>query len=118
MDVSSMPPRARAEAFFNVLDDNDTAAIPELVAREFVYEFGDTTIRGRENMIEYLSTGRSIRDTTHELEQVVVDEDICVVEGSVDGRTPNGDPIQSDFIDVFEFDPSSRVIERVGVYTR
>jgi ketosteroid isomerase-like protein len=118
MDTSSMSPRERVESFFEILDDDAASLISDLLSREFVYEFADTTIEGRESMATYLETDRSIRETTHDLRQVVVDEELCAVEGSVEGRSADGSPVSSDFVDVFAFDAESGAIERVAVYTR
>lgn len=118
MDTSAMSPRERVESFFEILDEDATDHMSDLLAREFVYEFADTTIEGPENMEAYLRTDRSIRETTHELQQVVVDGDVCAVEGTVEGRTAEREPVSNNFVDVFEFDVASGAIERVAVYTR
>ncbi|WP_255169077.1 nuclear transport factor 2 family protein [Natrononativus amylolyticus] len=72
---------AVVRAYYAALDGHAYENLESLLASDFRQRRPDRTLEGREAFVRFMREERPNRETTHELESVVVDGDRAVVRG-------------------------------------
>jgi ketosteroid isomerase-like protein len=68
-----MDDTALAREYYRAIDDDDHAALSDVLAGGFVHERPDGTLEGREEFVAFMRSGRPETDTEHVLEAVYED---------------------------------------------
>ena len=65
-----MDDTALAREYYRAIDDDDYAALSDVLAGGFVHERPDGTLEGREEFVAFMRSGRPETDTEHVLEAI------------------------------------------------
>jgi ketosteroid isomerase-like protein len=105
-----------ADAYFEALDAPDYDALRSVFAPDIVYLYPDAApIEGLDDAIRFFEEEKPTSDTDHHITQYVHGPSVTVAEGVSTGLL-DGDPFESHFCDVIEFDDGR--IDRLAVYSR
>lgn len=99
-------------AHYEALDHDEYDRFESLLVPEFTHERPDRTLTGRDAFVEFMRHGRTLKDTTHELREIIVDGETAVAEGTL--RDADGDELFT-FADVHEF--ADGRIREIRTYT-
>lgn len=114
MDVTHR--NAVIDAYFEAKDTDDVEVIEPFIDDAFEYEpLSTEAVRGPDGMRRYYDDLRPPGHTTHELLHRFHAETGSIVEGRVTGAI-EGEPLDTRFCDVFEFDAADGRLRRVTVY--
>ncbi|GAB7019551.1 nuclear transport factor 2 family protein [Halostagnicola bangensis] len=100
--------------YYGALDDHEYETLEEILDPAFVQRRPDRTFDGREAFVEFMRGERPNPDTSHELEELVVDEECGRVAAR--GRVLEGETELFEFADFFEMADES--IVRLETYSR
>lgn len=123
-EAGRMEPPARAREYYRALDDDDYAALGDLLAPAFVQERPDMTLEGRERFVRFMREKRPQSDTTHAVDAVyhrgpadTVDAGDGPVELAVRGRLLDADgDLLARFVDVFVVGADG--VDRLDTFTQ
>jgi ketosteroid isomerase-like protein len=103
--------------YFGGIDARDADRLEAALSADIRYEHPATTVHGLEDAITFMVDDRPPQDSAHEIERRIHVEDVSVAEGRKVG-TVEGEPVDTGFCDVFEFDADESAIASIGVYVR
>ena len=100
--------------YYRAVDEDDYAALSDVLADGFVHERPDATIEGREAFVAFMRSGRPETDTEHVLEAVY--ESSAGDRAAAEGRLLSPDESEwFGFVDTFAV--GDRGIGRLRTYT-
>lgn len=105
---------ALVREYYRAIDEDDYAALTDVLGGGFVHRRPDTMIEGREEFIAFMRSGRPEKDTEHTLEAVYTEDagHRVAVEGQL--RRPDGSEWFR-FVDSFEV--SGGKVREIRTYT-
>jgi ketosteroid isomerase-like protein len=105
---------ALVREYYRAIDEDDYAALANILGGGFVHQRPDTMIEGREEFIEFMKSARPDQDTEHRLEAIYTEDggSRIAVEGRL-CRVDGGEWFR--FVDSFEI--SGRQIREIRTYT-
>lgn len=104
------------DAYFRALDENDPSIAESAVADDFVYDSLSGRLAGFAGLSEYITDRRSVTESDHQRTRVVHGDEASVVQGVVTGTNEDGERVEVDYCDVFEFDVDVDTISQISVY--
>lgn len=103
------------DAYFDAMDAADLSIVRPALADDFVYESLSGELEGFEGLQTYMEELRGLSDTEHRIGLRLHDDAASVAEGTVSGEN-DGESVEADFCNVFEFADGDEAISRISVY--
>ena len=104
------------DTYFEALDQADPELVQGSLADDFVYQSPGGEFEGAEGIRRYIEEIRTMSNSTHEITLRLHDDQASVTEGRVTGDAADGESVQVQFADVFEFDEDDKKLTRCAVY--
>jgi ketosteroid isomerase-like protein len=104
------------DAYFDAMDEEDLEIVEPALADSFVYESLSGDLEGFEGLREYMEERRSLSNSEHRISRRIHGEEASATEGTVVGDGEDGERVEANFCNVFEFDADERGITRIAVY--
>jgi steroid Delta-isomerase len=99
--------------YYELVDQGDVPGLVALFAADAVYHRpGYPPLRGREELLQFYSGQRVIKEGKHTLGDIVVSDDAIAVHGSFHGTLHNGEAVETRFADFFRFNPDGTFSRR------
>lgn len=110
MDVSG---ENAVRRYYELVDQSDVPGLVELFGPDAVYHRpGYPPLRGREELRQFYSEQRVIKDGKHTLGTVVAADDAVAVHGSFSGTLHSGEAVETRFADFFRLNPDGSFSRR------
>ncbi len=102
--VTTVTGETAVRRYYELVDEGDVAGLVALFGVDAVYHRpGYPPLCGREELREFYSGQRVIKEGRHTLDDVFVSADGIAVHGSFEGILHNGDAVETRFADFFHF---------------
>lgn len=104
--------REAVRSYYEYVDDEEYESLFDLFAADVTYERpGNRTIEGLTAFRRFYEEERPLKDGSHELLNLIVDEDAIAVRGRFSGKQ-DGEAVEFGFADVHVFDDDGNISDR------
>ena len=103
--------KEKIKKYYDLVDSNEFEKLFSLFSSKIIYFRCEQKIEGIENVKGFYLNERKIKGE-HKINKIIQSEKTIFVLGVFSGKNSLGKKIKLDFVDLFEFDNTGKIIER------